>query len=1069
MGLSFLEALQWSPNPCRFCTPENQFRVLHAHGSGKTADGDICPNCNGTGYGRQIDALLATADEVFLGGPKGWGKGQASYLCPRSGKLKGMVCTPHGFRSIMDLKVGSLVSNPDGSTQYVIKIHELGEQDLYDVRFSDGASTVTTLDHLWNVHVVGWTTKADQRYHPFEERDSIGHWKVVTTGQLIHLLDKAESSERVVKPNVHIPLTEPIRFTPPPSGVKPWELMPPYLWGLLLGDGWSHGSAVIWSKPDAEIIEKVKRITGKEVSSSCGSNRILQSSDYYSAWERFGLANKKSPEKFIPEPFLTAPLEQRWELVQGLMDSDGYASETGHCSFSTTSPEMAGQFQNLARSLGFTASDCVKSAGYRNDEGVRIECNDSHEIYLQGKYREELFTLTRKKDRVRLYNGGRTTPARRVVSVEKCGRALSRCISVSNPNSLYVTDDFAVTHNSGVSKAWLLSGNASKPDGELRRVKIRRKGGEEQTIVTGGVDYSYVFQPDYLAIVTRRTEDDLDPWVKDFRPFAEAMGGRFVGRPDFQFKFPDQDGNIDQGGVIAFSHFRDTSSYEKYQGSPQLQRWQPEELAQLAEEADFEQMLTNMRTTNDEMRVQMMATANPEGAGIVWVANRYVFLKDGKGAEIQPGTVVESSRHNELTGKIDKRTRVYLTATLLDNPRVEPSYMAAINSISDPRKRSALLVGDWSYAVGNFFPEFRDKHLEGEPENALHVYPAGSQDIRPWWRCAIGLDWGYAHNAAANFGFQDPDSNRILIDQELVVRQTGARALGVLIAKRALPILEKAPYDNIPLFLSHEAFGKRNEEGGVTRIAKMIQIGIGSILGPDAANSPDLELHEMADAAQMEYWDFIQANRELEAVVRQRSRYGITIFRAHTDHQTGWQVMHEMLRWDDDIVKDVPEFDWAAWQRLGREISGFAADNYLKQFEKPKTVRPELLMSSACPNLIRGFKGARTHSKYPERIDDKHYEGRDSLDSSRYLVTGIAYDKGTGQLPKQEVHARRVDRWRQDNPDGSLGDLHRAAEVWEHFDRITGSSSGAIYGRLGSAARRRRPVPRGRVVERLPQ
>lgn len=559
---------------------------------------------------------------------------------------------------------------------------------------------------------------------------------------------------------------------------------------------------------------------------------------------------------------------------------------------------------------------------------------------------------------------------------------------------------------SDVCQVWVLSGNPLEEDGPLRRVKVKHRGVARE-ITTGGVHYSYVFQPDYKALVTRKTEDDLDAWISAFRPRAEAMGARFIGRPDYCFRFPDEDGVPDEGGVINLSHLKDPNSYMKYQGQQQFHRWQPEEVAQIPDEETFENVLTCMRTSFEgKFRVQVMPTANPEGPGVVWVADRWVNLKDRNGDPIPPGTPVVFKARDLLTGREVQRTRMFITGTLLDNPRVHPSYIANLNMISDPRRRRALLLGTWDLAQGNFFTEWREKRLEGEPENACHVYPAGSVEVKPWWRCTIGLDWGYAHNAAATFGFTDPDTGRLLVDDELVVNMTGARRLGELVAQKALPILQRAAYPTIDLYLSHETFGRRNEEGGVTRIAKQIEQGIRSVLGPDAVSSPDLELHEMADANDMEYSEFIQKYADIKKSVEDKKRYGIVIHRAMVSHEHGWALLHEMLRWQDDLEAEVPEFDWKTWQRLGAEVNGYAATEYLKSFSPKTRVMPELMISSDCVNVLRGFRGARTHPKKPEAIDDKHYEGRDSLDSC--FVAGTLVSCAGGPRPIENIEVGDV-------------------------------------------------------------
>ena len=53
-----------------------------------------------------------------------------------------------------------------------------------------------------------------------------------------------------------------------------------------------------------------------------------------------------------PGHYLTAGYEQRLALLQGLMDSDGYADEVGRCEFVSTLEHLSDAVVELAASLG---------------------------------------------------------------------------------------------------------------------------------------------------------------------------------------------------------------------------------------------------------------------------------------------------------------------------------------------------------------------------------------------------------------------------------------------------------------------------------------------------------------------------------------------------------------------------------------------------------------------------------------------------------------------------------------------------------------------------------------------
>jgi hypothetical protein len=115
------------------------------------------------------------------------------------------------------------------------------------------------------------------------------------------------------------------------------------------------------------------------------------------------------------------------------MDTDGtvdYRRRTGACFYSH-SRRLAGDVASIARSLGGTARISSKRDGWR----VGVDLPDGLVP----------FRLARKAD---VYRGSRRPFRKRITAVVPVGRKVVQCITVAEPNGLYVTDDFVVTHNS---------------------------------------------------------------------------------------------------------------------------------------------------------------------------------------------------------------------------------------------------------------------------------------------------------------------------------------------------------------------------------------------------------------------------------------------------------------------------------------------------------------------------------------------------------------------------------------------------------------------------------------------
>src|SRR5206468_715188 len=95
------------------------------------------------------------------------------------------------------------------------------------------------------------------------------------------------------------------------------------------------------------------------------------------------------------------------------------------------------------------------------------------------------FRLTCKRE---LYNnssgGGR--PMRFVDSIEPAGDAETLCIQVGAADSLYVTDDFLVTHNT-LNDSFIVLDEAQNTTPEQMKMFLTRLGFNSKAVVTGDI------------------------------------------------------------------------------------------------------------------------------------------------------------------------------------------------------------------------------------------------------------------------------------------------------------------------------------------------------------------------------------------------------------------------------------------------------------------------------------------------------------------------------------------------------------------------------------------------------
>lgn len=121
--------------------------------------------------------------------------------------------------------------------------------------------------------------------------------------------------------------------------------------------------------------------------------------------------------------YLTASVQQRVDLLRGLLDTAGHVTSSGDAQYTTTDYRLAKHIVDLARGLGFIT-------------------------LLSSNYIVSIFHTPTTSD-IPLYPSPDTTlyAQKRITAVTPLPPAHATCIKVSNPNQLFFINDYIVTHN----------------------------------------------------------------------------------------------------------------------------------------------------------------------------------------------------------------------------------------------------------------------------------------------------------------------------------------------------------------------------------------------------------------------------------------------------------------------------------------------------------------------------------------------------------------------------------------------------------------------------------------------
>jgi len=698
--------------------------------------------------GKQTEFIRSTADRLFFGGARGGSKGQP---------LDSIIYTPFGQIKMGEVKVGQKVCTPNGRNANVIGIFPLGEKDIYEVTMQDGGKTRVTEDHLWKYSISchNW-------------RKSKVDWKLALTSQIIEMM---ESGKRIM-----LPVTMPVQFTK--SYKCDMRPLHPYFLGLLLGDGCMTGTARVGlTTGDKQIKEWI--------SENYDVANILKVKNQYeikfdnsglteTALKKMDLIGKYSDTKFIPKSYLWAPVVDRWELLQGLMDTDGHATSDGKAYYTSVSKQLAENVRFLVKSLGGRCTMTVNPAGYKKD-GVYIECKDAYGLYIRMRDNSKLFKLNRKINKGGLNNGGNGELKNKIVSIVKVGKEQAQCIKLDSVESLYLTDDFIVTHNTfgGCYKAAYQARTYHYEDAEGEKIDRKKYLGQikmnlNPRIIVDTVSIDY---PEYKALIIRRTFPDLEINVRpecDKLYLKDAHGNPFAYWLDKKkcYVFPS-------GAKIFLVHCRDRNALTKYIGGNN-------HFVFIDEANQFpwewvEDIGSSVRSSNPLLKAQMILTSNPGGIGHYWLKSRFVdncppvelgkkiFYKEFN-VSIQPYATAPSYIDP------DGVEWQFIPATVFDNPSLlaNPNYVNVLKNITNPVKRAMWLEGRWDAAPGLFFDNFiyDDAHVLQQKD---FIFDRDfSTNTHNFYRF---IDYGTKNATAVLFAAVNKKTAKMVIFDELIMRQ----------------------------------------------------------------------------------------------------------------------------------------------------------------------------------------------------------------------------------------------------------------------------------------------------------
>ena len=659
---------------------------------------------------KQYSAFVTDANEILFGGASGAGK----LLC-----LKTHIRTTDGWKIMGDVHPGDKVYDENGQTCNVIAESSIDyNEDTYKITFDDHAEIIAGARHQWVV-IDRACQKTIYKYLPNERMYNFD-WPVYDSNDFSQKCRKDAPKTKVMTTeematkikvygrhyNLRIPVTKHLEFSEKKLLLHPW------LMGVLLGDGDTLGTGRIACHPEdkQETIDIITSL-GYKIGKS-NSPDHLRVNGIRGAWRSLNLHEGK----YIPREYIEGSIEQRRELISGMLDSDGSVKDDGRCVFTNTNKILIDGFMDICYSLGYKPALVVFIDKKHPTWKTR------YDVLLNTDYK--FCKLKRKSEKIRLKHNY-TQYSRTICAIEKIENHPKKCIQVDSPNNLYlIGKELIPTHNSHLMRYASIFWALTIPG--IQIYLFRRKYAD--------LEKNHLYGPNgYVALL-----DNLRMEKKVKINYSSL-------RLDFT-----------NGSKIFLCHCNHDKDRFNYQGA-EIHVLLIDELTHFSKEIytflrsrvrlgsfkiDYESLKDQFPFLKKGFFPRILCGTNPGGVGHSVFKTMFVD-------SAPPNTVWKTP---PIEGGM---RRVYLPALVWENPFLlneDPEYMLRLKGLGDKYMVAAMLTGDWDIIAGGALDDIwkRDKHV---------IEPF---EIPSDWRIDRTFDWGSAHPFAVGW-FAESNGNPVIL------------------------------------------------------------------------------------------------------------------------------------------------------------------------------------------------------------------------------------------------------------------------------------------------------------------
>ena len=311
-----------------------------------------------------------------------------------------LIATPNGHIKAKDIKVGDKVFTPKNTIATVTEVYPQEElHECYEVELSDGRKIVADDEQLFNV-----------KLNSLKQGFNYGKFRNIPLKKIREVFEEQKSHlTNLRSSHIFFPQSETIEYS------KREVTLDPYFLGLLLSD----------CNPEGKIREQNKNLIKEEI-------------------QKLGLFGTNSHSKFIPNDYKFNTIENRLELLRGLVDTDGYISKDGVASYCTVSYELAKDFCELIWSLGGSARLKEKNIKYKDSIKIAYDITFTLPFKLGNVAKNNTLKVQRYQKRL---EGREFFKKVSIKEIRPVGLRKTICFLLDDEDHLFLTSDYIPVHN----------------------------------------------------------------------------------------------------------------------------------------------------------------------------------------------------------------------------------------------------------------------------------------------------------------------------------------------------------------------------------------------------------------------------------------------------------------------------------------------------------------------------------------------------------------------------------------------------------------------------------------------